>query len=176
MPSHACWLSQSRDFLFLATFVAAVSAHSRHTIGYLSNEAPAVPVQSIIWLTQGPPGLQSSLPSASWMSSLDTACLTCQKLQKAVQRTSPTSGHGSPLLPAALGRILRAHVDTSIFMPHVPPVCSSSQLCLQYSPGMQWLLSPAHPTAVSFLQSRLDPPSFHPFPPKDIQLLQPELF
>ena len=153
MPSHACWLSQSRDFLFLATFAAAMSAHSRHTIGFLLNEAPAVPVQSIIWLTQGPPGLQSSLPSASWMSSLDTACLTCQKLQKAVQRTSPTSGRGSPLLPAAPGRILRAHLDTSIFMPHVQPVCSSPQLCLQYSPGMHWLLP--HPTRPLSLSSSL---------------------
>lgn len=148
MPSHACWLSQSRDILFLATFAAAVSAHSRHTIGYLSSEAPAVPVQSIIWLTQGPPGLQSSLPSASWMSSLDTACLTCQKLQKAVQRTSPTSGHGSPLLPAALGRILRAHVDTSIFMPHFNPyavplssVFSIVQECNGFFPQPTLLLS-----------------------------------
>ena len=145
--------SHRAETLFLATSAAAMSAHSRHTIGYLLNEAPAVPVQSIVWLTQGPPGLQSSLPSASWMPSLDTARLTCQKLQKAVQRTSPTSGRGSPLLPAALGRILRAHVDTSFFMLRVQPVCSSPQLCLQYSPGMQWLLP--HPTLPLSLSSSL---------------------
>lgn len=66
MPSHACWFLETHRagavFLFPAAFTATVPAHSRCTTGYLLNEASVVPVQSIIWLTRGPPGLQPCLP------------------------------------------------------------------------------------------------------------------
>ena len=168
--------SHRAETLFLATSAAAMSAHSRHTIGYLLNEAPAVPVQSIVWLTQGPP----------WTSVFCSICFLDAFI-----------GHCTFNMPET-AESCSAHISHLRSWQPPPSSCPGQNpqsprghflFYATCSTRMQFLsalssvwprnavaASPPHPTTVSFLQSCPDPPSFQPFPPKNIQLLWPELF